>query len=101
MRFGWSSSDLLDALVDSFVMENLPISHFDWQFFRAGLCRLDPMVTNHMPNVHQLRATILRRALALRQSVTVAASSSLFVSLMADGVRKAGRLWLGICLAPR
>jgi hypothetical protein len=31
--------------------------------------------------------------------VAVAVSSSHFVSLMADGVRKAGRRWLGICLA--
>jgi hypothetical protein len=41
----------------------------------------------------------LQQALALRQSVAVADSSNPFVSLMAHGVRKAGRIWLSICLA--
>jgi hypothetical protein len=99
MRPGPSPSDLLETLVDYFVMENLPISHVDGSFFRAGLCRMDPTVAIHRPNAHQLRAAILRRVLTLRQSVTVVTSSSPFMRLMVDGIRKAGRLWRGICLA--
>jgi hypothetical protein len=99
MRPGPSPSDLLESLVDYFVMENVPISLVDGQFFRSVLCQLDPPVANHMPNTHQLRPSRLRRGLVLRQSVTVAASSSLFMTLMADGVRNAGCIWPHISLA--
>jgi hypothetical protein len=71
----------------------------DGQFFRVVLSRLETMVAIPMPNAHQLKATILRRALALRESVTVKALSSAFVSLIVDGMRTAGRISLGICLA--
>jgi hypothetical protein len=98
-RPGPSPSDLFETLVDHFVMENVPISHVDAWFLRVLLCRLDPTVASHMPNAHQFREARLRRALALRQSVTVAALFSPFVSLIADGVRKAGHLRLGTCLA--
>jgi hypothetical protein len=73
MRPGPSPSNLLDTLVNYFVMENVPISRVDRQFFSAALCRLDPTGASHMSNAHQLRAAILRHALAFRQSVTVAA----------------------------
>jgi hypothetical protein len=99
MRSGLFPSDLLETLVDYFVMENVPISHVDEQFFWAVPYRLDPTVASHMPNEHQMRADILRRAMALRHSVTVGASSNPFMILMTDGVRKAGRIWRGICLA--
>jgi hypothetical protein len=99
MRPGPSSPDLLETLVDYFIMENVPISHIDAHFFRAAPYGLDPTVANHMLNPHQLNAAIPRRALALHESVTTTDSSSHSVSLMADGVRKAGCLWPGICLA--
>jgi hypothetical protein len=55
MRPGPPPSDLLESPVDYFIMENMPISYVNEQFFRAVRCRLDPTVAGHMPNAHQVR----------------------------------------------
>jgi predicted acylesterase/phospholipase RssA len=50
-----SPSDLLETLVDYLIIENVPISHVDGQFFRIVLCRLDPTVGSHLPIADELR----------------------------------------------
>jgi hypothetical protein len=98
LRSGISPDELLESLVDFFVADNIPISILDTPPYRALLCRLVPAIAWFLPRSHNLRAAILRRALDLHNSVTAQTSGCRFVSLMADGVRKAGRIWLGICL---
>jgi hypothetical protein len=55
MHPGPSPSDPLESRVDYFIVENVPISHVDGQFFCAVLCWLDPTFASYMPNAHQLR----------------------------------------------
>jgi hypothetical protein len=89
---------MLKSLVEYFVHGNLPISQVDAPFFRTFVSCLNPGIANNLPNSHELRSTVIERAVALRNSIGVATSGSRFVSLMVDGMRKAGRAWLGICL---
>jgi hypothetical protein len=56
------------------------------------------VIASDPPNSHELRSTIMQRTVALRNSISAATSHRRFVSLMADGARKAGRAWLRICL---
>jgi hypothetical protein len=58
MRSSPSPSDLLETLVDYFVMENVPISRVDGQFFMPCL-RAGPDGRQPYANARQLRAAIL------------------------------------------
>jgi hypothetical protein len=83
------------CLIEYFVHGILPMSQVDVPFFRSFVSYVNPSIANDPPNLHQLRNTIIQRAVALRNCITPATSGSRFVSLIADGVRNAGCAWLG------
>jgi hypothetical protein len=89
---------VLMSLVEHFVHGNFPISQVDAAFHRTFVSYINPGIASDLTNSHQPRSAIIQRAVALRNSVGAATSGSRFVSLMADGVRKAGRAWLGMRL---
>jgi hypothetical protein len=60
MHPGPSPSDLLETLVDYFIMENVPIPTVDGEDFPAVLCRREPTIASHILNGHQFRAAILQ-----------------------------------------
>jgi hypothetical protein len=90
---------VLKSLVECFVHANLPISQIDAPFFLNFVSCINLGIASDLPNSHQLRSPIIQRVVALRNSINAATSGNRSVSLMTDSLRKAGRAWLGICLA--
>jgi hypothetical protein len=90
---------MLKPLVEYFVQSNLPISQVDASLFRNCVSCINPGIASDLANSHQPRSAIILQAVAFRNSTSAATWGSWFASVMADGVRKAGRVWLGICFA--
>jgi hypothetical protein len=97
-HLGLCRGTMFTLLVKYFIHGNLPISQIEAPFFRNFLSCVNPGITSDLPTSHQLRSTIIQRAVALRNCICAATSGNRSMSLMADAVPKAGRAWLGICL---
>jgi hypothetical protein len=86
----------IDSFVDLFARKNFPISLVGDHVLCHFLHDLNPFI--QIPTVSQLRVAIIDRANRIRSAFTPESQSSRYVNLLADGIRKIGHIWLGVCL---
>jgi hypothetical protein len=92
-----SPQETLNEFVVLFATKNLPLYYLNDWVFRDFVHHLNPLI--QIPNDAELRRGILRRAVEIRSQVTCESEGSPFCALMADGVTRAGRIWIAAVLA--
>jgi hypothetical protein len=92
-----SAEDIMNEFVTLFATKNLPLCYVNDDVFRGFVEHLNPRV--RVPSDAEIRKGILQRAREIRAGITASSEGSPYVALMADGVQRAGRLWLATVLA--